>query len=427
MTPSTVPRRAAWGIADQAFSSLTNFALSAIVARHTDPVGFGRFALIFSSYLIVLGLVRSATTLPLLVRFSHTSEDDWRDATAAAIATAIILGVVAGVVCVVGGLIFQELRGSLVALAITLPGLLLQETWRHAFIAQGAPVRAFLNDLLWAVVLVPAIAIAVRGEGSVPSFVLAWGVAGSDAGAVGMAQARVRPSIGRVRAWLRDHRDLSQNQVGEFLANTGSLQLVMYGAGAIVGLQAAGALRGAQVLLGPLHVAFQGAWIIGLSELVRVLRRRPRTFTTAAITLSAVVGAGGVAYVLLFLAFGDRVGPELLGATWTSAETVFLPMGIAAIATGLWLGASVGLRALEEARTSFRLRLIVSSGHVVGAFAGMAIADVRGAAWGLATTFSIGVAIWWLGFRSARARRVASERATDGDAFPAGAVVDGAP
>ena len=39
---------AGWAIADQAFSSLTNFALGLVVERETDAAGFGAFSLGFA-------------------------------------------------------------------------------------------------------------------------------------------------------------------------------------------------------------------------------------------------------------------------------------------------------------------------------------------------------------------------------------------
>ena len=402
MSGGSVSSRAAWGLADQVFSSLTNFALAAVVARNTSPREFGSFAVIFSTYILILGVSRAATTLPLLVRFSAVGDDEWRDAARAASGTAVVIGVAAAALCAAAAAILPGTRGALLALAVCLPGLMLQEAWRHAFVAKGTPVNAFINDLLWTVVLVPALVFAARGgDGDAAMFVLVWGIAGSVAAAVGAWQARAIPATARARGWLTHHRDLSWRQVGEFLANAGSTQAVVYASGAVSGLSSTAALRGGQVLLGPLHVAYQGVWIVGLAELVRVLERRPHLFTRVAVASSLALGVGGVVYVGLFLAFGDSLGPLVLGQTWPGAREVLVPMSLVAISWGLWLGATVGLRALQEASRSLRVRVIVSVMNVVGGIGGLLVGDAVGAAWGLGITYVIGVGLWWRAFAKA--------------------------
>ena len=68
---SAVARRFSWGIADQAVSSLTNFALGLLVARSVGPAELGSFALVFNTYLIALCLTRVFSTDPLLIRLQH--------------------------------------------------------------------------------------------------------------------------------------------------------------------------------------------------------------------------------------------------------------------------------------------------------------------------------------------------------------------
>ena len=59
---------------------------------------------------------------------------------------------------------------------VMLPGLLLQDAWRFAFFAAGAGRKAFSNDVVWGIALVPAMVVAAR-VGSVAAFVILghWG------------------------------------------------------------------------------------------------------------------------------------------------------------------------------------------------------------------------------------------------------------
>lgn len=392
-------KRAAWGLADQAFSSLTNFALSAVIARSVSPREFGGFALVFATYLLTLGIARALTTLPLLVRHSAVAEEEWRDGARRATGTALVVGVIAGATCTLAALLFAGARGSLVALAVTLPGLLLQEAWRHSFIARGKPSMALVNDLAWTIVLIPAMLVPVwLGVRSAEVFVLAWGAAGAAGGLVGIAQSRLLPAPHHAWSWLRSHWDISGRQLGEFAALSGSHQLVMYVAGGVVGLVAAGALRAGQVLLGPLNVAYQGIWFITLPELVRILKSRPSSFARTSAAVSIVLAAGGLAYTALILVFGETLGPMLLGKTWPNARDVVLPLALAATSTGAWLGANVGLRALQQPSRSLRIRLVVTTLTLVGGVMGVLVSGAPGAAWGLAITSLLGIPIWWWQF-----------------------------
>ena len=67
--------------------------------------------------------------------------------------TAACVGLVAGVCVLIASLLLHgttSVRPSSPS-GLTLPGLLLQDSWRFAFFALGRGSQAFLNDLVWAV------------------------------------------------------------------------------------------------------------------------------------------------------------------------------------------------------------------------------------------------------------------------------------
>src|ERR1700724_1144003 len=93
--------RLGWGVADQAVSSLTNFAVSIYVARTLGAVQFGAFSLAYVTYAFALTASRGLATDPLLVRFSGTDLPTWRRAVASCTGTAAAVGLAAGA-CVLG-------------------------------------------------------------------------------------------------------------------------------------------------------------------------------------------------------------------------------------------------------------------------------------------------------------------------------------
>jgi len=71
-------RRVGWGLADQAVSSITNFAVGIVVARSLGPVEFGIFGLAWVTYAVLLNISRGLATDPLAVRFSGAPTASWR-------------------------------------------------------------------------------------------------------------------------------------------------------------------------------------------------------------------------------------------------------------------------------------------------------------------------------------------------------------
>lgn len=76
-----------------------------------------------------------------------------------------------------GLLVGGDLGHAFVALAVVLPAVLLQDAWRFAFFAAGDGRKAFVNDAVWGVALVPALILATA-PGSEFGFLLAWGASG---------------------------------------------------------------------------------------------------------------------------------------------------------------------------------------------------------------------------------------------------------
>ena len=142
--------RLSWGVADQGMSSLTNFAVSIYIARTLGAVQFGAFSLAYVTYGFALQASRGLTTDPLLVRFSGTDLPTWRRAVATCTGAAALTGLATGAcVLVAAALLGGPARLAFFALGLTLPGLLLQDSWRFAFFALGRGSQAFLNDTIW--------------------------------------------------------------------------------------------------------------------------------------------------------------------------------------------------------------------------------------------------------------------------------------
>src|SRR5580693_7489207 len=131
-------RRLGWGVAEQGVSSITNFAVNIYIARELGAVQYGAFSLAYVTYGFALNASRGLATDPLLVRFSGTDLPTWRRAVAMCTGTAAAVGLAAGLLVLAAGLLMSgPSRLAFLALGLTLPGLLLQDSWRFSFFALG--------------------------------------------------------------------------------------------------------------------------------------------------------------------------------------------------------------------------------------------------------------------------------------------------
>ncbi|QTD96637.1 hypothetical protein [Streptomyces cyanogenus] len=417
MTPMTTPgekataparsaRRAlagrlSWGLADQAASSMSNFVVGIYVARSLGVTAFGVFSLAWVTYGVVLNVSRGLATDPLVVRFSGVPDASWRAAVVRSSGTALGVGAAVGAVCVaVGPALGGRVGPAFVCLGVTLPGLLLQDAWRFSFFAAGAGRKAFVNDLVWGVALVPAMVVAAR-VGSVAAFVLAWGASAAVAAAYGCLQSGVRPRPAGARGWLREQRDLGYRYLVENVSLSGASQLRAYGLGAIVGVGAVGAVRGAELLMGPFLAVLMGLSLVTVPEAARVLRQAPHRLGMFCLLLGGGQAAAALVWGSALLLVPDRLGELVLGSVWHSAARLVVPITLGVAGAGLGTGAAAGLRALGAARRSLRCQLFASACYVGGGLGGAAAAGTVGSAWGVAAATVSGSAVWWLHLRSA--------------------------
>ena len=412
--------RAGWGLADQMLSSLTNFGLGVLIARNVSREDFGSFSVAFASFLVILNISRAVSTEPFLIRYSAISTDEWRRGARAAAGASLATGALGTVVCLVVALLTQgSVQAAFAALAVVLPGLLLQDCWRFAFVARGTPRVTFLVDLAWALALVPLLLAVEFGTNGVTVVVplLVWGASAAFAAVIGAVLAGIMPRPDLTRVWLRQHTDLVPRFVAEAITGAGAGQVVILAVGALVGLKDAGSIRAGQLLMGPMQVMFMAVTLIAVPEAVLILRGGVDRLVRACVAIGAAMSLAVIAWTVLVLMIPDSLGTTLLGPSWIGAREVILPLGLALAGLAASSGAGIGLRALADARGSLRARIVDASANVVAGVTGASVGGAPGAAWGLAVGAASGVVAYWVSFWRSRRRR-AADRATVPPAMP---------
>jgi O-antigen/teichoic acid export membrane protein len=401
---SGIRRRFGWGLADQAVSSLTNFAVSLFVAHSLPTMQFGAFALAYVTYSFVLNASRGLATDPLLVRFSGAEAPAWRRAVTSCTGTALAVGLVAGVGMLgAAALLHGTSRVAFLAIGLTMPGLMLQDSWRYAFFALGRGSQAFLNDTIWALVMVPGLLfLRASGNESVFWFILVWGSAATVAAVVGPLQARVVPRLPDAWRWVSQNRDLAFRYLTENTSSSGSAQLRTYGLGTLAGLSAVAYVQAAGLLMGPFLVVLMGISLVTVPEAARVLRNSPRHLRLYCLLLScgvavAALAWSGAIWVLLPRGLGHLAFPK----EWRQTYPLVVPLTIAVMAQCFCDGAAAGLHALGVARRSVRAQLIQSAAFLVLSLLGAARYGAIGALGGSAAATVIAALVWWWHLRAA--------------------------
>ena len=407
-------RRLGWGVADQAVSSVTNFALVMFVAHTVRAAQFGAFSLAYVTYSFALNASRGLASDPLLVRFSGVDLQTWRRAVGSCTGTAAVVGMATGTcVLVAAAVLGGAAKFAFLALGLTLPVLLLQDSWRFSFFALGRGAQAFLNDFIWAVALVPALVLlrAARAQ-NIFWFIFAWGAAAAVAAAAGLLQARVAPRLFEVRRWLSQHRDLGYRYLAANTINSGAGQLLMYSLSLIIGLAAVGYIQAANTLMSPAMVLQTGMIMVGIPEAARILRRSPQRLLQFCFLVSGGLAVAALAWGAVLLSRAAKRSRDLDGRLDLAASvSAGLPYAFLIVGICAWGGAEVGLRALGAARRSLRAMIFASAAilacGLIGALSGGVLGTVRGIA--VAAWFSA-VLWWWQMHQAMRESGIASIR-----------------
>lgn len=385
--------------------SMSNAAVSFYVARELGAAKFGAFSLAYVTYSFALTASRGLATDPFVVRYSNTYLPAWRRAVARCTGTAIVAGLLAGAFVLVPAALLGGTVGlAFLALGLTLPGLLLQDSWRYSFFALGRGSQAFINDTIWTLTLLPLLVILrITHHNTVFCFVLVWGLTAAVAACVGPLQARVIPNPFSAVGWVLQHRDLGLRYLAENASNSGASQVRIYGVGAIAGLAAVGYVQAGLLLMGPFLVIFLGISLVTVPEATRVLRHSPRHFQLYCALVGgglAVLGLAWGAAMLVTLPRG--LGDVLLSKhLWRPTYPLVVPYTIWVMGGCFIAGATAGLHALGAARRSLRAMVVASvlflGSGLIGAYVGGAVGTVRGAA--IATW--AGALVWWWQLRVA--------------------------
>lgn len=399
-------RRVAWGTGDQIVVSLSNVLVVILVARAVDPTSFGAFTVAMEGYFLALCISRGMASDPLTTTHAADSDADLALASGTGAGVALMGSLGLGVILAVIAVTLGGIAGShLLALAILLPGLVIQDYARFALIVRRDVRGAFLNDLLYVVVEVPLlVVVTVAGQGSV-ALLVAWGAAAYIAAIVGLRQAGIalaRP-VG-VREWLHRHRAVWPFYLLDNLLLRVS-SLVLFAVLAIAaGFAEVAGLRAAITVFAPMAIIGRGIVSVVTPELAR-RRSQPDRVRRYALLLSAALTPLPLLWGVVFSVLPDGVGEALLGESWEGARSLLIYAAFFNATSMFATSLAAGLRAMNAAREGLSVRIgatVVTTGVATVA---AALSGAHGAAVLLAASTPLQCAAWWVVLARATRRR----------------------
>ncbi len=278
-------------------------------------------------------------------------------------------------------------------MGVVLAGVLLQDCIRFVWFSAGTPSAALINDSLWlALSLASYLWLVASGRESVPYFILAWGVTGTVCFMVGAMQLRLMPSVVPGPRWLREQRELGLRFAGEVAIDGLLFELGLVLIGSIAGLAQLGVVFAGRLVMAPVNVLFMGLSAFAIPEGVRLRQTSLRRMNHLMEICAAASVLAATAWTGIVLAMPGSLGEALFGDSWSGARSLLIPTAIGVAAFGVTQAARAGLRALADARRSFRARAVGAPGFVVFGTIGATVGQGLGAAWGLAVAF-LGLAV----------------------------------
>jgi O-antigen/teichoic acid export membrane protein len=373
--------------ADQAVSSVTNFATTLVAARLLGVAGLGEVSLALAVAFVVLSVTRAGVGEPTLV-FGVT------DRGRGPLGVALAIGIAGAVLAIAASVTFAEYARVTAALAVVLPALAVQDAARYCFFANGRPERALFSDSWWALGQGAVVALAYATHPSPSLLVLAWG-AGAMAGAIyGCIALRARPALREGIVWLRRSRHLSGWLAVQVGISQLSTQLILFVLVAIIGRDGLGALRAGQAVFAPLALAMGLLAVVALPRM-RLERGKDAIARGVRMTAAAATTAA-VGYGLVVVGGGDALLGAVFGGEFRRYSGLLMPLMIAAVAQAFAAAPGLGARSLVAGRAV----AVTQAAAVVAGVPTIAVLaridGLNGAAWGFAAQAAVLCAASWL-------------------------------
>jgi O-antigen/teichoic acid export membrane protein len=253
--------RNAWGLADQALISAANFVTLVLLARGLSPSEFGAFVLAYTGLLLVNGLQGALVTGPHNIVGQAHRTSDYRSYTSSTAASQVVFALAAAALALLAaGLVALADTSAAAIVLASIPALLAwqaQEFARRVLYTEGRFGTAVVTDAVSYGGQAVVVAALVAADTVTPVGALLVVAVTSAAGAL-VGFWEIRASLGGAirRAAILENWIFGRWLGAAIAASWFVSQIYLYLAAVLIDSTASGALRAAQLVLGPLSAFY---------------------------------------------------------------------------------------------------------------------------------------------------------------------------
>ena len=371
----------------------TNLLLLVFVLRASSGAGFGAFSVALIIQGILLGGFRAVICDTLILRIRRDPDNSRTTGNLALTLALLASGSFALCMATIGIFLPDPLRGFVLAMAIAVPFVQLQDMERYLAFATSRPKIAAALDGGWLVVQVLASAAVLVFTSDPVYLVLAWATGAAFSAVAGLLATPWALARRGIRQLVREECGRSYSFLGDFALTTGAAQAAFLGLSAVLTLTGFGLLRFAQSVISPLTSLLVVVRILTLGYFGRL---RSPTRMARRVTWAGSVGyfAVTISFVMVVVAIPESAGVAVLGSLWSEVRPLFLLAGIAEAARIAQFPATDYLKAFVAGSTLVTARAITTLITTAALFAGGVVGGPRGALVALifANLFALA---WW--------------------------------
>lgn len=313
-------RRTIAATLEQALATLPNLFLSLAFARWLTPEGYGSFAVVFSIYMLIMGLQTALVVEPMLI-FEPRRPELFRERLSAFAMQHLLVCVLLAIPLVAAGLLAPRdgVRRGLLVLGVGLPAILGFHTFRRMAWVLEDSATTVASSAVFAAVCLGGLGLAAAGFARTPWAPFAIIAVASLAACIApLTRYELRGGkLADARRLLSDYWPYAKWALGTavvfWMANTSLPALLA----ARAGLSEAGVLRGAENFLLPLGQLSTVGAIVLLPWWSRQFGGRGTSLLRSAQMRSAMLVAsltaflGSAAYSLVAVAAARYLAPRL--------------------------------------------------------------------------------------------------------------------
>ncbi|WP_192378532.1 MATE family efflux transporter [Rhodococcus rhodochrous] len=364
---------------DQVLSSASNSLILIAIARIFTPAEFGTFAVWFAVVVGLMSTLRGLLGTPLSLL---QDPQQIRAEASYGVVVAFLAGSLLTAALVVTSLLTES--RYLIILAVAVPIALMQDCLRFAAMSKMRASSALISDLLWFLFSAGALtATVIRSDVSIEGIILLWALGAICGLAYLLFVLGVRPRFIGLAGWISSGWRTRVSFAVDYGVAAVSSVVYISVISVIMGTVAAGALRGAGTIMGPLSIVFGSLPMVLVPILVRsgmTSRATVRRYSFLGLGLALVALSVGVLGYLL----PGWVGTQILGETWVDTRMILILVGIEYMAQALSAVARALLRAQGAASELLKIRFVFTTAMLISGFTLAWTGDIRYVASGMA-------------------------------------------